>query len=65
MYLKQNNFYGQYNDAVECYVHIGLYVLNPIFNTLFNSTWIYTQHSDYSHGYIKVEVGYVYTPKLW
>ena len=60
MHLKQNNFYGHYNNnVVECYVHIGLYVLNPIFSIISKNSWIYTQRYDYSHIYNKVEVGYV------
>jgi len=60
MYLKQNNFYSQYdNNVVECYVNLEWCVLNTVFSFLFNSIWAYTQYSDYSHRYNKVEVGYV------
>ena len=60
MHLKQNNFYGQYNNnVVECYVNLEWYVLNTVFSFISNSIWAYTQYSDYSHRFNKVEVGYV------
>ena len=58
MHLKQNNFYGQYNDAVECYIELEWYILNPLF-IIMDTLIIYTQRKDYSHIYNKVEVGYV------
>lgn len=58
MHLKQNNFYTDiYN--VECYISLDTYVLNPLYNVINKSTWIYRQVSDYSYKYPIVEIGYV------
>ena len=59
MYLKQNNFFSIYYNTVECYIPVSSYVSNPMFNTTSETLCIFIKHSNTSHKYYKVKVGYV------